>query len=55
MRAASDPDATLLQFLQTTYRAAAGLAAWDRRLDGEVGVPGRRRPVSGAPASAPRT
>lgn len=30
VRAARDPDATLLAFLQTTYEAAADLAAWDR-------------------------
>lgn len=30
VRAAADPDATLLEFLQTTYEAAADLAAWDR-------------------------
>jgi hypothetical protein len=30
MRRADDPDATLLRFLQTTYEAAANLAAWDR-------------------------
>jgi hypothetical protein len=30
VRAAADPDALLLQFLQETYEAAANLAAWDR-------------------------
>jgi hypothetical protein len=30
VRAAPDPDALLLQFLQATYEAAADLAAWDR-------------------------
>ena len=30
VRLAADPDATLLAFLQSTYAAAAGLAAWDR-------------------------
>jgi hypothetical protein len=30
VRQASDPDATLLDFLQSTYEAAAGLARWDR-------------------------
>jgi hypothetical protein len=30
VRLASSPDETLLQFLQTTYEAAATLAAWDR-------------------------
>ena len=30
MRTARDPEATLLDFLQTTYEAAAELANWDR-------------------------
>jgi hypothetical protein len=30
VRTASDPDAILLEFLQTTYEAAAGLGHWDR-------------------------
>ncbi len=30
VRAAPDPDATLLEFLQTTYEAAADTAQWDR-------------------------
>ena len=30
VRAASDPDALLLGFLQETYAAAADLAKWDR-------------------------
>jgi hypothetical protein len=30
MRTSSDPDAALLEFLQTTYDAAANLARWDR-------------------------
>ena len=30
VRRAPDPDATLLEFLQTTYDAAADLAHWDR-------------------------
>jgi hypothetical protein len=31
VRAAADPDATLLEFLQSTYEAAASLGGWDRR------------------------
>ena len=31
MRRASDPDALLQEFLQSTYEAAADLAGWDRR------------------------
>ncbi len=30
MRAAPDPRAALLEFLQTTYEAGANLGAWDR-------------------------
>jgi hypothetical protein len=30
MRQSADPDAALLEFLQTTYEAAANLAKWDR-------------------------
>lgn len=32
VRTADDPDATLLEFLQSTYRAAADTAKWDRAL-----------------------
>jgi hypothetical protein len=31
VRTAEDPDATLLEFLQSTYEAAADLAQWDRQ------------------------
>jgi hypothetical protein len=45
VRAARDPDAALMEFLQSTYEAAAGLAKWDRKsLEcglGEVGKPRR--------------
>ncbi|HEX7878010.1 MAG TPA: DUF5996 family protein, partial [Candidatus Eisenbacteria bacterium] len=30
VRESSDPDRTLLDFLETTYAAAATLGAWDR-------------------------
>jgi hypothetical protein len=45
VRAAADPDAALLRFLETTYRAAADLAGWDRKLECAVGVARRPRPV----------
>jgi Family of unknown function (DUF5996) len=45
VRSAADPDAALLQFLQTTYRAAADLAHWDPALECALGVPGRPRPL----------
>jgi hypothetical protein len=31
MRQSADPDATLLEFLQSTYEAAANCARWDRK------------------------
>ena len=40
-----DPDAVLLDFLSTTYAAAADSAGWDRAaLECPLGVPGRVRP-----------
>jgi hypothetical protein len=46
LRAASDPDALLLDFLTTTYAAAADTGGWDRAaLECPMGVPGRVRPV----------
>jgi hypothetical protein len=38
IRTAADPDALLLEFLQTTYRAAADLGAWDAKLECAIGV-----------------
>jgi len=45
VRNASDPEAALLRFLETTYRAAADLARWDRALECHLGVPRRPRVV----------
>ena len=46
VRTASDPDAELLAFLQTTYEAAANAAKWDRgALECEPGRPGVPRNV----------
>jgi len=43
---ARDPDALLLDFLSTTYAAAAAAGAWDRAaLECPRGVPGRVRPI----------
>lgn len=40
VRTAPDPDAALLEFLQSTYEAAANLAKWDRAaLECEIGEP----------------
>jgi hypothetical protein len=46
LRAASDPDALLLDFLSTTYAAAADCGHWDRAaLECPFGVPAKVRPV----------
>ena len=45
VRSADDPDATLMRFLQTTYRAAADLGRWDPTLECALGEPGRPRTV----------
>jgi hypothetical protein len=45
VRSAADPDALLLDFLSTTYAAAADTGGWDRpALECPIGVPGRVRP-----------
>ena len=46
VRTASDPDALLLDFLSTTYIAAADAAKWDRAaLECPLGAPAQVRPV----------
>jgi Family of unknown function (DUF5996) len=46
VRNAGKPDALLLDFLSTTYTAAADAAGWDRAaLECAIGAPGRVRPV----------
>ena len=46
VRTAADPDALLLDFLTTTYAAAADCGGWDRAaLDCAIGVPGKVRPL----------
>lgn len=40
VRTASDPDAALLDFMQSTYEAAALTAEWDRSLECQPGSPG---------------
>jgi len=46
LRAAPDPDAALLSFLQSTYVAAADAGKWDRAaLECGIGRPGVPRPV----------
>ena len=43
VRTAADPDRTLLEFLETTYEAAARLGDWDRQAlecaRGRIGAP----------------
>jgi hypothetical protein len=47
VRQSSNPEGSLMAFLETTYRAAADLAAWDRsRLECPMGEPLRPRPLS---------
>jgi hypothetical protein len=47
VRCSSDPDATLLAFLESTYRSAADLGRWDREaLECPPGQPLRPRPVA---------
>jgi hypothetical protein len=44
VKAAADPDALLLDFLSTTYAAAADTAGWDRAaLECTMGVAGQVR------------
>lgn len=46
VRAAADPDALLLDFLSSTYAAAAEAGHWDRAaLECHIGIPARVRPV----------
>jgi hypothetical protein len=52
VRTATDPDQALLDFLQSTYDAAADLGGWDRAaLDCALGEPGVPRAVSPRPFS----
>lgn len=49
VRTAPDPDALLLDFLMSTYAAAADTGGWDRgRLECQLGQPRRVRPVAAA-------
>jgi hypothetical protein len=46
VRRSDDPESTLMAFLESTYRAAADLGAWDRdALECATGVPRRPRPL----------
>ncbi|HHX88151.1 MAG TPA: hypothetical protein GX700_00005 [Paracoccus sp.] len=46
VRRAEDPEATLMAFLESTYRAAAELGGWERNLlECDTGIPRRARPL----------
>ena len=45
VRTAQDPAAMLMDFLQSTYRAAAQATGWDAALECAPGVPGTPRPL----------
>jgi hypothetical protein len=46
VRRARDPEASLMAFLESTYRAAADLGGWDRGvLECAAGIPRRPRPL----------
>jgi hypothetical protein len=46
VRQATDPDAALLEFLRSTYEAAAIAGGWDRAaLECPYGSPGSPRPL----------
>ena len=46
VRAADDPDALVMDFLQKTYAAAASLGGWDRsQLECGLGIPNRPRTI----------
>jgi hypothetical protein len=46
VRQSGDPEATLMAFLESTYRAAADLGGWNREmLECPMGVPRRPRPL----------
>lgn len=51
VRTAADPEAALMTFLSSTYRAAADLAGWDAALECADGEPRRPRRANPAPAS----
>jgi len=48
VRTAADPDAAVLQFLQSTYAVGADMGGWDRRVLEPAELPDRppRRPWS---------
>jgi hypothetical protein len=46
VRTAADPERTLMEFLQSTYEAAADLGKWDRaNLECALGQPAKVRPL----------
>ena len=54
VRTAADPDAALLDFLQSTYEAAANAAGWERTLlEGPLGQPRVPRPIMSTTSGRP--
>src|SRR5262249_42568146 len=51
VRKATDPDAALLAFLGSTYRAVADLANWSCDLECEIGIAGVPRRLAGKAAA----
>ncbi|MEM1154212.1 MAG: DUF5996 family protein [Pseudomonadota bacterium] len=47
VRTSSNPETTLLAFLESTYQAAASLGGWDRTQEGSTGKKGRVLPIKG--------
>jgi len=46
VRTAEDPERALMDFLMSTYEAAASLGKWDRAtLECAMGVPGKPRAI----------
>jgi hypothetical protein len=52
VRSAQDPDRVLMDFLTSTYEAAASLGKWDRALlECPIGVPAKPRAVEASPSA----
>lgn len=48
VRRSRDPETALLEFMQSTFEAAASKAGWDRSLECDLGAPRRPRPTNAA-------
>jgi hypothetical protein len=55
VRKSNQPETTLMEFLESTYRAAADLGGWDRKaLECPIGEPRRPRPLNSESVRGPR-